>query len=386
MKVDVLVSTPLMFLRAISSTSNPVPSCLPNIRYLVLDEADILLDPLFRSQTLQIWVACINHSLQTSLWSATIGSSIENLFQSFILDRRRNLAISASKEQLHHIIRLVVGLKDSAIPNISHRLVYAATEHGKLLALRQLLHPTAASAAEGLSIQPPFLVFTQTISRAIALHSELLYDISPEAGGSSRIAVLHADLSGATRSATIANFRKGEIWVLITTDLLSRGVDFRGVNGVVNYDIPNTGVSYVHRVGRTGRQGRKGGIAVTFYTEDDIPYIKNIANIVVASDRVHGESGHGESQRIQEWLLDALPAVSKKKKKSLKLKGVVSRGVHATREQGGRVLRRRRISTRSGYDKKLENRRKGAAVGSRRRVIERDFEANDSEEWGGIDD
>lgn len=385
-KVDILVSTPLMFLHAISSMSASLPISLPNIRYLILDEADILLDPLFRSQTLEIWTACIHRSLQTSLWSATIGSSIENLSQSFILDRRRNLAISTSNEQSHRIIRLVVGLKDSAIPNISHRLVYAATEHGKLLALRQLLHPTAVSAEGGLSIQPPFLVFTQTISRAIALHSELLYDISPEAGGSSRIAALHSDLSGTMRSAIMADFRKGEIWVLITTDLLSRGVDFRGVNGVVNYDIPNTGVSYVHRVGRTGRQGRLGGIAVTFYTKEDIPYVKNVANIIAASDRVHGKNEHGESRKIQKWLLDALPAVSKENKKKLKVKGVESRRVHANSEPGGRTARRMRISTKSGYDRKLENRRKGAAEGSRRRAMEHDLEAKDSEEWGGIED
>lgn len=385
-KVDVLVSTPLMFLHAISSPSTSVPVFLPNIRYLVLDEADILLDPLFRSQTLEIWAACIHRSLHTSLWSATIGSSIENLSQSFILDRRRNLAISASEEKPHYIIRLVVGLKDSAIPNICHRLIYAATEQGKLLALRQLLHPTAVSTEGGLSIQPPFLVFTQTIPRAIALHSELLYDISPEAGGSSRIAVLHSDLSDAMRSAVMADFRKGEIWVLITTDLLSRGVDFRGVNGVVNYDIPNTGISYVHRVGRTGRQGRQGGIAVTFYTKEDIPYVKNVANIIAASDRIHGKSGPDESRRIQKWLLDALPAVSKEKKKELKLKGLESRRKRANREKGGRTGRRTRISTKSGYDRKLENRQKGAAVGSRRRVMEHDLEATDTEEWGGIDD
>ncbi|MCJ1466623.1 RNA-dependent ATPase rok1 [Pseudocyphellaria aurata] len=386
-KIDILVSTPLMFLHAISSRLISGPVHLPNIRYLVLDEADILLDPLFRSQTLEIWAACINRSLKTSLWSATFGSSIENLACSFILDRRRNIAISASNEESQHdIIRLVVGLKDSAVPNISHRLVYAATEHGKLLALRQMLHPTAISAEGGLSIQPPFLVFTQTIPRAIALHSELLYDISAEAGGSSRIAVLHSDLSDSMRSAIMTGFRKGEIWVLITTDLLSRGVDFRGVNGVVNYDIPNTGVSYVHRVGRTGRQGRQGGIAVTFYTKEDIPYVKSIANIIAASDRVHGTTGHGGSPRLQKCLLDSLPAVSKEIKKKLKLKGVESRRIIAQGEEGDRAALRMRISTKSGYDRKLENRRKGAVVGSRRRAVEHDVEANDTEEWEGIDD
>lgn len=384
-KVDVLVSTPLVLLHALSSTPTSAPVSLPEVRYLVLDEADILLDPLFRSQTLGIWAACVHHALQTSLWSATIGSSIETLAQSFILERRQGLNVLTSKQRPYHIIRLVVGLKDSAIPNVSHRLVYAATEQGKLLALRQLIHPAAGFGESGLTIQPPFLVFTQTIPRAIALHSELLYDIPPEAGGSSRIAVLHSDLSGAARSAVMADFRRGRVWVLITTDLLSRGVDFRGVNGVVNYDIPNTGVSYVHRVGRTGRQGREGGVAVTFYTAEDVPYVKSVANVIAASDRVHGQRDGGVGQQMHTWLLDALPTVSKRTKKELKIRGVESRRV-ATEQ--GVSTRKMRISTKSGYDRNREHRRKGAVIGSRRRAIKNRVEGNDliDEEWEGIDE
>ena len=384
-KVDVLVSTPLVLLHALSSTLTSAPITLPEVRYLVLDEADILLDPLFRSQTLGIWAACVNHALRTSLWSATIGSSIESLAQSFILGRRQELNVLTSKERPYHIIRLVVGLKDSAIPNIFHRLVYAASEQGKLFALRQLIHPAAGSGGSGLTIQPPFLVFTQTIPRAIALHSELLYDIPPEAGGSSRIAVLHSNFSEATRSAIMENFRKGGIWVLITTDLLSRGVDFRGVNGVVNYDIPNTSASYVHRVGRTGRQGREGGVAVTFYTAEDIPYVKSIANVIAASDRVHGQRHDSMGQQMYTWLMDVLPTVSKRTKKELKTKGVESRRVATER---GVSTRKMRISTKSGYDRKREHRRKGAVLASRRRATEDHFGGDDigDEEWGGIEE
>jgi len=386
-KADILVSTPLILLNALQEGSSSPVTLLPTLRYLVLDEADVLLDPLFRSQTLGIWQACNNPELQTSLWSATIGSSIESLAQDTILDRRRNLKLTSSS---HFLLRVVVGLKDSAIPNISHRLTYAATEHGKLLALRQLLHPPAPSDDRGPSLQPPFLIFTQTIQRAIALHSELLYDISPEAGGSSRIAVLHSDLSDHARSAIMAGFRKGEIWVLITTDLLSRGIDFRGMNGVVNYDIPNTGASYVHRVGRTGRQGREGGVAVTLYTKEDIPYVKNIANVIAASEKAKGkptgtaEGGHN----LQKWFLDALPSVSKKTKKELKRKGVESRRVFEGKE-GGKMARRARISTKSGYDRRLENRRKGSASTEATKLLHHrssNVEAASDEEWGGLND
>lgn len=415
-KVDILVSTPMVLVHAITPTSNLEPIPLPEIRYLVLDEADILLDPLFRSQTLGIWNACVHPSLQTSLWSATIGASIETLAQTFILDRRRSLNISAPEISPHHIIRLVVGLKDSAIPNVSHRLIYAATEQGKLLALRQILHPTTSSSEGSLSIQPPFLVFTQTIPRAIALHAELMYDISPEAGGSSRLAVLHSDLSTATRSAIMANFRKGEIWVLITTDLLSRGVDFRGVNGVVNYDIPTTGASYIHRAGRTGRQGRQGGVAVTLYTKEDIPYVRNVANAIAASENVHTrnssniKNNNSSNTPTSKWLLEFLPHVSKKTKKELKLRGVASRRVVDLASSAlaadagndkGKSTKVSRISTKSGYQRKLENRKRdmarsnnskifhvAATAAERRKENCDDKQGKDADggEWGGIED
>ena len=384
-KSDILVSTPLLLLHAISTNGSTILP-VPDVRFLVLDEADVLLDPVFREQTLGIWTACSHPSLHTSLWSATIGSSIESLAQTFILDRRRSLGLPQySKDPSHYIIRLVVGLKDSAIPNVSHRLVYSASEQGKLLALRQLLHPSATPTTEAPSLQPPFLIFTQTIPRAIALHSELLYDIPIEAGGSSRIAVLHADLSDTTRSNIMADFRKGQIWILITTDLLSRGIDFRGINGVVNYDIPNTSASYIHRVGRTGRQGRQGGIAVTLYTKEDIPYVKNVANVIAASERAKGQI-KGEGEGVQKWLLDALPDVSKKTKKELKRRGVESRRATVEKE-GGREARKMRISTKSGYERRLENKRKGAVAGTRRRAAQAEAgeEEGSDEEWGGIE-
>lgn len=407
-KTHILVSTPLLLVHALSSSPKAAFALLPSIKYLILDEADVLLDPLFREQTINIWNACSSPLLQTSLWSATIGSSIESLAKDIILDRRKRLNLPEPALPPHYILRLVVGLKDSAVPNISHRLIYAASEQGKLLALRQLIHPSTATSSSSSSaaaqpppsLQPPFLIFTQTIARAIALHSELLYDISPEAGGSSRIAVLHSDLPDAARSTVMAGFRRGEIWILITTDLLSRGMDFRGMNGVVNYDIPNTGASYVHRAGRTGRQGRRGGVCVTLYTKDDIPYVKNVANVIAASERAKakgkknpvkgqvggiGDDGGGEG--VQQWLLDSLPDVSKQTRKNLKRRGVESRRQQAADGGDLRKLKKMRISTKSGYDRRMENRRKGAVAGSRarREVVEVEDGVSDGGEWTGFE-
>ncbi|KAL4873832.1 hypothetical protein BDV12DRAFT_159694 [Aspergillus spectabilis] len=380
-KSDILVSTPLMLVNALSANKTKPLATLTLVRNLILDEADVLLDPLFRDQTLDIWRSCTHPELRASLWSATMGSSIEDMAKTTIKERK----LSLTQTKPYPLVRLVVGLKDSAIPNIKHKLVYAATEQGKLLGLRQLLHPTAATASD-VRLRPPFLVFTQTIPRAIALHSELLYDIPPEAGGSSRIAVLHSDLSDTQRSDVMKGFRKGEIWILITTDLLARGVDFRGINGVVNYDIPNSSAVYVHRVGRTGRAGREGGVAVTYYTKEDIPYVKSIANIIDASEKLRGESGE---RSVQKWLLDALPDLSKKHKQELKKHGVKARRSGLKDATEDKDQRRTRISTKSGFERRLENKKKGAIAASRKKSQgqdKSDNESGDDDGWDGLED
>jgi len=356
-KAQVLVSTPLTLVHA-ADVADLTSTTLSSVRYLILDEADVLLDPLFRSQTLQIWNACTNPTLRVSLWSATMGSSIESLALSTLESRQRTT--NPTSPQRAPLLRLVVGLKDSAIPNVAHHLLYAGNEQGKLLALRQLLRPstTSTTTTSTASITPPFLVFTQTIPRAVALHSELRYDIPQEAGGSSRIAVLHADLSDTAREKVMAAVRKGEVWVLITTDLLSRGVDFRGVNGVVNYDFPGSSAVYVHRVGRTGRAGREGGVAVTLYVKEDIPFVKNVVSVIAAAEGLRG-GGEGigkEGLGARRRLLESLPKPSKREKQRLKKRGVESR--RPEKESAGT-----RISTKSGYQRRLENNRKGVGRG-----------------------
>ncbi|KAJ5146804.1 hypothetical protein N7526_000156 [Penicillium atrosanguineum] len=360
-KSDILVTTPLQLVNSLSANQTKPLGKLPLVRSLVLDEADVLMDPLFRDQTLDIWRSCVHPDLRVSLWSATMGSNIEDLTRSTIKERLENLGQNSDK------------------------LYPPATEQGKLLGLRQLLRPTAA-AANDIRLRPPFLIFTQTIPRAIALHSELKYDIPAEAGGSSRIAVLHSDLSDIQRSEIMRDFRKGEIWILVTTDVLARGLDLRGLNGVVNYDIPNSAAVYVHRVGRTGRAGREGGIAVTYYTKEDIPYVKSIANVIDASEKLRGTDG---KKSIQKWLLESLPDLSKKDKQELKKHGVKARQVSKNlgKDENEKGSRAARISTKSGYERRMENRKRGAIAASRNRKAEGGAVGNESDgSWDGLDD
>ncbi|KAK4191863.1 putative ATP-dependent RNA helicase [Podospora australis] len=378
-RVDILVTTPKILLNFLSNdgTLTTVKKTLPSVRSLILDEADVLLDPIFRKQTMAIWRACTSSSVSLTCWSATMASNVEEIVVKHLEKRAR-----------HHLsprplIRLVVGLKDTAVPNITHKLIYTATEPGKLLALRQLLHPVSAPDS-GPPLRPPFLVFTQTIERAQSLHDELKYDIPLEAGGSARVAVLHSALSDSVRSKIMSRFRAGEVWVLITTDVLARGVDFAGVNGVVNYDVPTSAAAYIHRAGRTGRAGREGGVAVTFYTKDDIPFVKSIANVIATSEKQAGKPA--TEGTVQKWLLDALPTVTKEDKRKLKIRGVESR------RAGGKAS----ITTKSSWERRREHNRAQAIEASKRRKHlakvgpkkgEEEGEKGDKgEEWGGLDD
>lgn len=375
-KSDILVSTPLLLLHAIEAEGKGE---FVNVRRLVLDEADVLLDELFRDQTLGIWralkaAADKDGGLRTSLWSATISSGTEEIARNMMLPSSalagpittldEPAASSPSPEPKKPkkskkapgtapepaptatILRLIVGIKDTSLPTVKQTLLYTATEPGKLLALRQLFTTRFV---------PPALLFVQSIPRAQALHNEIQYDL-PTPG---RIAVLHASLTDTAREAVMDRFRRGDIWVLITTDLLARGVDFKGVRLVLNYDVPTTAAAYIHRVGRTGRAGREGGEAVTYYTEEDIGHVRGIANVIAASQ---GDQGKGEG-RVGKWLLDVLPKVGKRERRELKKKGVKARA--GTGAKGAA-----RISTKSGYERQRMDRKRGAVEASKRRAAE----------------
>lgn len=115
---------------------------------------------------------------------------------------------------------------------------------------------------------PPVLIFVQSILRAKELATELLFDgVNADS--------IHAEKSIEERDEIVKKFAEGKIWCLICTDVMGRGVDFDGVKLVINYDFPQSGSSYIHRIGRTGRAG-KTGKAITFFTVQDSPHLKSL--------------------------------------------------------------------------------------------------------------
>lgn len=141
------------------------------------------------------------------------------------------------------------------------------------------------------------LIFVQSKDRAKQLFKELQFD-------KLRVDVIHADKKKEERDEIIKQFRLGQIWILICTDLMSRGIDFKTVNQVVNFDFPQSLVSYIHRIGRTGRGG-KMGFAITLFTDEDKPYVRSIANLM-----------HKSGDKVPEWMLK-LPQCDNKSWKKL---------------------------------------------------------------------
>ncbi|XP_068661179.1 DEAD-box ATP-dependent RNA helicase 57 [Aristolochia californica] len=246
MPCDILVSTPLRLDLAMRNRKLD----LSRVEYLVLDESDKLFELGFVEQIDSVVKACSNPSIIRSLFSATLPDSVEEIARTI----------------MHDAVRIIVGRKNSASELINQKLIFAGTEEGKLLALRQKFSE---------SLDPPILVFVQSKERAKQLYKELAFD-------DIKVDVIHADLTEAQREDAVDNFRAGKTWMLIATDVMARGMDFKGVNCVINYDFPESAAAYIHRIGRCGRAGRTGD-AISLYTEEDVPFLRNIANVIAAS-------------------------------------------------------------------------------------------------------
>ncbi|PKU77662.1 DEAD-box ATP-dependent RNA helicase 57 [Dendrobium catenatum] len=261
---EILVSTPLRVDFAVRKRKLD----LSRVEYLVLDESDKLFELGFVEQIDSVVKACSNPSIIRSLFSATLPDSVEELARTI----------------MHDAVRVIVGRKNSASALVKQKLLFAGSEKGKLLALR-------LSFAE--SFNPPVLVFVQTKERAKELYKELAFD-------DIKADVIHADLTQEQRDDAVDDFRAGKTWVLIATDIIARGMDFKGINCVINYDFPESASAYIHRIGRSGRAGRAGE-AVTLFTEEDKPFLRNIANVMKDS-----------GCEVPAWIL-SLPKLKRKK-------------------------------------------------------------------------
>ncbi|XP_055585794.1 probable ATP-dependent RNA helicase DDX52 [Uranotaenia lowii] len=245
---DILVTTPnrICFL----ANHEPPLIDLGNIQYVVVDEADKMFEESkngFREQLDTIMQACTNPCKLVAFFSATQTKDVSSWVGANMPNK----------------IRFSVGALNGATDSVDQELLFVGSESGKLLAFREMVHK---------GLRPPVLVFVQSKDRAQQLFTELIYD-------GLNVDLIHSDRSQKERDNVVRSFREGKIWILICTELMSRGIDFKGVNLVINYDFPPSTISYVHRIGRTGRAGRRGK-AVTYFTKDDTTLLRSVAQLI----------------------------------------------------------------------------------------------------------
>jgi ATP-dependent RNA helicase DDX3X len=243
---------------------------LANVRYLVLDEADRMLDMGFEPQIRRIVQEEDMpgvHDRQTLMFSATFPRDIQMLAKDFLKD----------------YIFLSVGRVGSTSENITQKIEYVE-DHDKRSVLLDLL----TSNQTGLT-----LVFVETKRMADMLSDFLI-------GNSFAATSIHGDRTQRERETALQTFRQGRTPILVATAVAARGLDIPNVTHVINYDLPSDIDDYVHRIGRTGRAGNTG-ISTAFFNRGNKNIVRDLLELLREAnqeippwlDSVAHESGFG---------------------------------------------------------------------------------------------
>lgn len=238
---DILIATPgrLIDLFERSAVS------LSDIKYLVIDEADKLLDSGFSKEMEKI-KKLLPTNRQTLLFSATMNTAVDTIVRSFLSDPV-NISIETTHENA---------------PSISEK-AYLVPQENKGPFLRELL-----SKNEWAQI----MIFVNSARRADNVTAKLINN-GIQAGA------VHGDKFQGARTDAMKKFRSGALRILVTTDVLSRGIDISDLPCVINYELPRSARDYVHRIGRTGRAGASG-ISICLVSPDEEKHLQLIEKTI----------------------------------------------------------------------------------------------------------
>lgn len=236
---DLLVATPGRLLDLIEHHQVN----LKNIKVFILDEADRMLDMGFWPSVRRI-INTLPPKRQTLLFSATLPPSIT----------------STIDNMLHEPTMIEIARTGQTADTVEEHL--CPVVQGQKVELLESLIRSFRPAPERI------LVFCRTKLRVDSVYAAL-----NNAGF--KVDVMHADRPQGARTRALTKFRNGTIQVLVATDVMSRGIDVRGIDAVVNFDVPLDPEDYVHRIGRTGRAG-SAGQAFTFMAPDEIAPLREI--------------------------------------------------------------------------------------------------------------
>ncbi|XP_074584968.1 DEAD-box ATP-dependent RNA helicase 36 [Curcuma longa] len=243
----VVVATPGR-IKVLLEQDPDLPAVFSKTKFLVLDEADRVLDVGFEEE-LRVIFKFLPKSRQTLLFSATMTSNLQALLQisgnrSYFYEGYEGFKTVDSLEQ--QFVITPKNLKDVYLFHILSRM-------------------------EERNIRS-VMVFVSTC-RSCHLLSVLLEELDQSA------VALHSHKAQKLRLSALSRFKSGQVPILLATDVASRGLDIPTVDLVINYDIPKYARDYVHRVGRTARAGR-GGLSISFVTENDLDLIHEIEAVI----------------------------------------------------------------------------------------------------------
>ena len=213
-----------------------------NIGICVLDEADEMLSVGFKDQIYNIF-QMLPSNVQVALFSATMPDSIMSITDKFMRDP----------------VKIMMVPEELNLEGIKQYYVAMYNDHTKYDRLKDLFQSLTMSQT---------IIYANNVARVIDL-----YNAMTEEGFS--VCCIHSNMTKQERKDVISKFRLSGYRVLISSNITARGIDIQQVNTVINFDIPRSVDTYLHRIGRSGRWGRKG-IAINFVTKQDIFCMKSI--------------------------------------------------------------------------------------------------------------
>lgn len=227
------------------------------IKKLVIDEVDEMFNLGFRTQ-LQNILNALPPKRQNLLFSATITPEVESLIERYC----------------NNPIRVEAAPTGTPVESIDQFAYAVPNFYTKVNLLELLLRQDPATIKTGESApMTKVLVFAATKQLADDLFTQLDANLPGKTG------VIHSNKDQNNRFRTVTNFKTGVFQVVIATDIIARGLDIEAVSHVINFDIPDTPETYIHRIGRTGRADRKG-IAISFFTEKERPLLDAIETLM----------------------------------------------------------------------------------------------------------